>query len=114
MDLKHYLIHQKEEMEKYKWIESQKAGKDLGENALREWVDKYGKKYREAYNTEYKILVEKVANECKKELKDKLPGVSDEIWNFFMKTVIDKFTEQWTKDLIKEESGIRRKHLEEI
>ena len=114
MDLKTYLVHQREEMLRYKWIESQKAGHDLGEQALREWVEKYGKAYREAYVHEYKDIIEKVAADCEKELKEKLPGVSDTLWKFIFTKVIDKFTEQWTKDACKDDSAIRKRHLEEI
>ena len=114
MDLKHYLLHQKEEMEKYKWIKSQQAGRDLGEQALHEWVEKYGKAYREAYRQEYKEIIEKVSAECKKELKEKLPGVSDELWEFVFNKVIDKFTEVWAKDMCTESNRLKKSHLEEI
>ena len=30
---------QLEEMDRYKWIESEKAGRDLGDEALLQWVD---------------------------------------------------------------------------
>ena len=115
MDLKSYVLHQKDEMLKYKWIKSQQAGKDLGEQALREWIEKYGKEYREAYNAEYQELIKKISDDCRKELEKKLPGVSPELWEFVFKTVIDKFTENWTKELAKgESSGKRKAHLEEI
>lgn len=116
MDLKHYLLHQKDEMLKYKWIQSQKAGKDLGEQALHEWIEKYGKAYREEYNKEYQELIKTIADECRKEIHEKLPGISDELMNYIFKKVIDKFTEKWTKELAKDESSGNRKsiHLEEI
>lgn len=115
MDLKSYVLHQKDEMLKYKWIKSQQAGKDLGEQALREWIEKYGKEYREAYNAEYQALIKKISDECKKEIHDKLPGISDELMDFIFKTVINKFTENWTKELASTESSDKRKtHLEEI
>ena len=37
---------QLDEMAKYKWIESEKAGYDLGDQALLDWVDKYAERYR--------------------------------------------------------------------
>ena len=40
-------------MEKYKWIESEKAGKDLGEFAINEWISKYAKLFREDWNRKH-------------------------------------------------------------
>jgi hypothetical protein len=115
MDLKSYLLHQKEEMLRYKWIKSQEAGRDLGEQALHEWIEKYGKEYREAYNQEYQELIKKITDECRKQLENKLPGVSPELWDYVFKTIIDKFVENWTKEIAKgESSGKRKTHLEEI
>lgn len=115
MDLKSYVLHQKDEMLKYKWIRSQQEGRDLGEAALREWIEKYGKQYREAYNEEYQALINKIAAECRKDLEEKLPGVSQELWDYVFKKIIDKFTEQWMKEIAKgESSGKRKTHLEEI
>lgn len=45
-----FLNDQRDEMEKYKWIESEKVGYDLGDNAIIDWIRKYAKKYREVYN----------------------------------------------------------------
>lgn len=48
-DYHRYISDQIEEMQRYKWIESEKAGKDLGEAALLEWVKKYAKLFRESW-----------------------------------------------------------------
>ncbi len=45
--IKEELKEQFEEMLKYKWIESEKAGCDLGEKACLEWISKYAKQWRE-------------------------------------------------------------------
>lgn len=45
--LKEYNDAQTDEMQKHRWIESEKAGHDLGEAAYREWVMKYAAKFRE-------------------------------------------------------------------
>jgi hypothetical protein len=114
MDLKKFLINQKIEIEKYKWIESQKANKDLGEVAVTEWVKKNAKKYRQEYEDVYNSLIETVTNECKKNLEEKFPTVSDEIWHHFVKTVIDTFTQKWTKEVCCCSDETKKKHLEEI
>ncbi|WDE96157.1 hypothetical protein PQO03_10570 [Lentisphaera profundi] len=44
-----FIDHQVVEMQKHKWLESEKAGADLGEQALLEWVDKYYDKFSKAY-----------------------------------------------------------------
>lgn len=44
-----FLQLQAEEMKKYKWIESEKAGHDLGNTAISDWIKKYAKNFRELY-----------------------------------------------------------------
>ena len=41
VDTKFLIQKQKEEMAKHRWIESEKAGRDLGDAAYLDWVDKY-------------------------------------------------------------------------
>jgi hypothetical protein len=41
MDLKEYLEIQRREIERHKWIESEKAGRDLGMDAAIDWILKY-------------------------------------------------------------------------
>jgi len=38
-----------EEIMKYKWIESEKAGRDLGNDCCIEWIKKFAKAFREEY-----------------------------------------------------------------
>jgi len=44
--LKRDLREQIKEIEKYKWIESEKAGRDLGDQAIIEWVQKHAAQWR--------------------------------------------------------------------
>lgn len=53
MTQKDYMRHQIEEIEKHKWIESEKAGVDLGECAVCDWIKKYSKKFRDTFNNEF-------------------------------------------------------------
>ncbi len=46
MTLHDYVHLQMEEINRHKWIESQKAGYDLGDNAVFDWVDRYASKFR--------------------------------------------------------------------
>jgi hypothetical protein len=41
MDLKEYLDFQTREIERHKWIESEKAGRDLGLDAVIDWIQRY-------------------------------------------------------------------------
>lgn len=41
MDIEQYLQMQSQEIERHKWIESEKAGKDLGEQAVIDWIARY-------------------------------------------------------------------------
>lgn len=48
--MKELMDSQIEEINKHKWIESEKAGHDLGEEAVKEWIQKYAKKFREEHS----------------------------------------------------------------
>lgn len=42
-----YMQDQCREICIHKWIESEKAGHDLGSDAVRDWITKYAKQFRE-------------------------------------------------------------------
>jgi hypothetical protein len=52
MDLRERNLLQIEEIEKHKWIESEKAGHDLGEAARIDWIVKYAAKWSEEHPVE--------------------------------------------------------------
>jgi len=47
--LKHDLEEQKEEMDKFKWIESEKEGHDVGKEAYLEWIKQFAAGWREQH-----------------------------------------------------------------
>ena len=47
--IREFIHYQVNEMEKHKWLESEKAGRDLGQKALLDWVDKHYAKFSQAY-----------------------------------------------------------------
>jgi hypothetical protein len=49
MDLKRYLEIQSGEIERHKWIESEKAGKDLGLDAAIDWIMRYADVFSDGY-----------------------------------------------------------------
>jgi len=48
-ELAEMIALEKEEIAKHKWIESQKAGYDLGIYACLDWIHRYAAKWREEY-----------------------------------------------------------------
>jgi hypothetical protein len=50
MDLRCYAKAQCEEMQKHRGIESEKAGRDLGDGIYLEWIKKYAKLFRENWD----------------------------------------------------------------
>ncbi len=46
MTLHEFIVLQIEEIDRYKWIESQKAGYDLGDRAVFDWVEKHAATFR--------------------------------------------------------------------
>lgn len=44
-----YLASQSEEILRHKWIESEKAQRDLGRDAVMDWISKYAAAWREAF-----------------------------------------------------------------
>lgn len=74
LTLKEYNQRQIEAMEIHKWIESEKAGYDLGPAAHRDWIEKYAAQFHE----ENPVITEtdKLAIVQKLDEKD---GVSEDI-----------------------------------
>lgn len=49
-EMKEFMNGQIEEMMKHKWIESEKAGYDLGEEAIKDYLKNSASAYREEWN----------------------------------------------------------------
>lgn len=47
------LALQREEINRYKWIQSERASQDLGGQAVLEWIQKYAAHWRDWYENEY-------------------------------------------------------------
>lgn len=50
---KEYMNDQIHEIEVHKWIESEKAGYDLGTSAVKDWISNHAKEYREEWEREH-------------------------------------------------------------
>jgi hypothetical protein len=106
MDMKLYCHRQVEEAKKYKWIESQKAGKDLGDDATREWVNKFAAQFRKDYDKQYAAMVTYVIQETLKEMKKADLHLDDDVVKKIAKIAIDKFISKWTVDMADEKHNI--------
>ena len=51
-DFSEYVELQADEMQRHKWIESEKAGYDLGKDAFFDWVDKFANDFAQAHRYE--------------------------------------------------------------
>ena len=49
MDLEEYLKIQTQEIERHKWIKYEKAGRDLGTEAIIDWIMKYADRFSKQY-----------------------------------------------------------------
>lgn len=114
MDQKSYCLHQKEIIERAKWLEGERLGYDPGPEFVERWVKENAAKYREEYRKEFAILVKKVASSCRLQLEKIVPGVSSELWDVVFKVVIENFTAIWTREIVVESNEERKMHLEEI
>ena len=52
-ELKDFLKAQMEEIQRHKWIESEKARQDLGDKCILEWIQKYAKIFREEWEKKH-------------------------------------------------------------
>lgn len=110
MDAKTYCMNQIEEIKRFKWIESQRAGRDLGEEAVRKWINKNAKNYRDEYNKCLEDISIKVKESIKKD-EELTKQICDECLEKLTKSIIEKFTEIWTTEITKDDHN---KHLEEL
>lgn len=106
MDMKTFCYRQVEEAKKYKWIQSQKAGKELGNEAITEWVSKFAAKFRKEYNDIYAAMVQHVTAETIKELEKKGIKYDEKMVQTIVNISICKFTEKWTTDISDEKHDI--------
>lgn len=52
--MKKFMSDQIKEVEIHKWIESEKANRDLGEEAVKDWIIKHAEEFRKKWEEEHK------------------------------------------------------------
>lgn len=50
--MKQFMTDQIKEIEIHKWLESEKANRDLGEDAVKDWIKKHAKEFRKKWEKE--------------------------------------------------------------
>lgn len=53
-DMKSFMDSQIDEINKHKWIESEKVKHDLGEEAVRDWIKKHAANFRKEWERKQK------------------------------------------------------------
>ncbi len=51
-----YLAIQRDEMERYRWIESEKQHADIGQNAFNDWVKRYSEQFSRYWRTTHAFI----------------------------------------------------------
>lgn len=105
MDLKNWCKNQAEEAKKYKWCKGVELGKDPGEQAIAEWVNKYAYEYRKEYNQ----CLRNITNIVFMAVQSKVTNVDEPTLRKITELVIEEFTKEWTKEQAQE-----TKHVNEI
>lgn len=57
---KEFLKDECAEIERYKWVQSEKAHRDLGNDCCLEWIEKYAKQYREQWEQKNGKIIEEI------------------------------------------------------
>lgn len=114
MDQKTFCLHQKQLIERAKWQQGTREGKDPGHDFVIKWVEENASRYREEYEECFKELIKKTAEVCLEQLRVIVPSVSEEMWFKIFEIVIEEFTKIWTVELVLTSDEQKKKHLEEI
>lgn len=72
-----YLREQISEISRYKWIESEKAGRDLGNEAILNWINCFANSFRKNWEQR---LTRINLNLCKKYLEDESKEIEKHKW----------------------------------
>lgn len=62
-----YLSAQLEEIKRHRWIESEKAGTDLGQHAVADWIQKYARNFRDYWERQNSLKCENQHQQDEKE-----------------------------------------------
>lgn len=70
-EFKKFLNKEIQEMLRHKWIESERAGRDLGQEAIQDWIKRFGKSFRGKYCKDDLMGIIKDIENVSRKVKDK-------------------------------------------
>lgn len=94
-EFKDFMKHQIKAIEIYKWVESEKAGRDLGEKAIKDWICNFAEQFRKRYEKISSVIVEDIFSEVKDIASVKCKNCKDsEQLKLIITAVLEKFVEK--------------------
>jgi hypothetical protein len=107
--------HQKKLMEEHKWIEGQKLGHDPGEQACRDWIEKYAAQYRKEYDAIFEQIIDKVLTNTLQKIKklqeESKTEIPPAVINAMARIFIEQFANEWT---VQKVMNPKNRHIDEI
>jgi hypothetical protein len=101
-NLKTYLENQMLEMLRHKWIKGVHLGKDPGESACREWIEKYAADYRKDFEKFFNEVIDLVVTNCKNKVSPEVRSCcTDEGLKQLALLFVVEFTNLWLMERIK-------------
>ena len=111
MDMKTLMRNQLQEALKHKWFRGVEIGRDPGEEAVGEWIDKYAVTYRKEYDECFEVLAEATLRNSLPKLQEAYPGCGEEILAKMVKIVLEEFTKIWFLEMTRKN---RNNHVDEV
>jgi hypothetical protein len=111
MDMKTLMRNQLQEALKHKWFRGVEIGRDPGEEAVGEWIDKYAVTYRREYDECFEVLVTATLEKSLPKLREAYPGCGEDILAKMVKIVLEEFTKIWFMEMARKE---RNNHVDEV
>jgi hypothetical protein len=111
MDMKTLMRNQLQEALKHKWFKGVEIGRDPGEEAVGEWIDKYAVIYRKEYDDCFDLLVKTTLDKSITRLQETYPGCDNEILARITKIILEEFTGIWFLEMSKKD---RNNHVDEV
>jgi hypothetical protein len=111
MDMKTLMRNQIQEALKHKWFKGVEIGRDPGQEAVGEWIDKYAVTYRKEYDECFAELLTATLEKSLPKVREMIPGCSKEALAETARIILEEFTRIWFLEMAKSNHN---NHIEEI
>ena len=111
MDMKTLMRNQIQEALKHKWFKGVEIGRDPGEEAVGEWIDKYAVTYRKEYDECFAALLTATLEKSLPRVQEIFPDCSKETLTAMARVILEEFTRFWFLEMAKTDHN---NHIEEI